>query len=85
MLKLNFIKNYSIKCHQCPPNTEVFDNFLQHHKPDVIIFDRFIMEEQFSWKVPSNTFKILDTQDLHFLRQERMNYTKKYNTIAPEV
>ena len=43
------------------------------------------MEEQFGWKVDSNVFKILDTQDLHFLRKARMEYTKHHNTIAPEV
>ena len=75
----------SLLCWHCPPNEKSFDEFLNKENPSVIIFDRFLMEEQFGWKVDSNVFKILDTQDLHFLRKARMEYTKQHNTIAPEV
>jgi hypothetical protein len=42
--------------------------------PDVVLFDRFITEEQFGWRVLENcpnALRILDTEDLHFLRKAR--------------
>ena len=75
----------SISCSRCQPNSEQFDNFLKKINPDAVIFDRFIMEEQFSFKLPSSTLKILDTQDLHFLRIARMAYVEKNDTIANQV
>ncbi len=55
-------------------NDSSFDKLISELKPDVVIFDRFITEEQFGWRVSEqcpNTIKILDTEDLHFLRKAR--------------
>ncbi len=55
-------------------NDSKFDAYVSELKPDVVLFDRFIMEEQFSWRVrgaSSDTLLVLDTSDLHFLRRAR--------------
>jgi glycosyltransferase involved in cell wall biosynthesis len=55
-------------------NHESFDSFLLQCNPEVVLFDRFIPEEQFGWRVADvlpNALKILDTEDLHFLRDAR--------------
>ena len=42
--------------------------------PDVVLFDRFMIEEQFGWRVTEqcpNAVKLLDTEDLHCLRKGR--------------
>ena len=47
--------------------------------PDVVIFDRYMTEEQFSWRVKEacpNAIRILNTEDLHSLRQARHNAVK---------
>lgn len=55
-------------------NDSEFDQVLTQLNPSVVIFDRFIMEEQFGWRVAQccpNALRILDTEDLHFLRAAR--------------
>ncbi|MDX1279169.1 glycosyltransferase family 4 protein [Oceanihabitans sediminis] len=55
-------------------NNASFDAFIQALQPDVVLFDRFMMEEQFGWRVAEvcpNALRILDTEDLHFLRKGR--------------
>jgi hypothetical protein len=48
--------------------------------PAVVLFDRFMMEEQFGWRVSENcpdALRLLDTEDLHCLRLARQNSLKK--------
>lgn len=55
-------------------NNPSFDEFLKQLQPDIVIFDRFMMEEQFGWRISETcpeAIKILDTEDLHCLRQYR--------------
>lgn len=55
-------------------NCSSFDDYIAGLKPDVVIFDRFMTEEQFSWRVEKvcpGALRILDTQDLHSLREAR--------------
>ena len=55
-------------------NDSAFDQWISELNPDVVLFDRFIMEEQFGWRVAEyckNAIRILDTEDLHFLRHAR--------------
>lgn len=52
-------------------NDASFDEFVSQLQPSVVLFDRYITEEQFGWRVSEqcpNALKILDTEDLHFLR-----------------
>lgn len=55
-------------------NHSSFDTFLAELMPDVVLFDRFMVEEQFGWRVTSccpNAIKLLDTEDFHSLRKAR--------------
>jgi glycosyltransferase involved in cell wall biosynthesis len=55
-------------------NNSSFDDFIKTLNPNIVIFDRFMMEEQFGWRVTKNcpnAIKILDTEDLHSLRKGR--------------
>ena len=43
-------------------------------------FDRFLTEEQYGWRVATyspNAIRILDTEDLHFLRKARQTAVKE--------
>lgn len=55
-------------------NNESFDEKIKELNPDIVLFDRYVTEEQFGWRVSENcpnALKIIDTEDLHFLRAAR--------------
>lgn len=55
-------------------NHSSFDFFVKDLNPEVVLFDRFMTEEQFGWRITENcpdALRILDTEDLHFLRKTR--------------
>ena len=55
-------------------NDSSFDAEIKSLNPDVVLFDRFMIEEQYGWRVMENcpnALRILDTEDLHFLRKAR--------------
>jgi glycosyltransferase involved in cell wall biosynthesis len=61
-------------------NNTSFDDFIKELNPSIVLFDRFMMEEQFGWRVAENcpnAIRILDTEDLHFLRKTRHQQLKK--------
>jgi len=60
-------------------NHSSFDDFILERLPDIVLFDRFMSEEQFGWRVTAhcpNAIKVLDTEDLHFLRRGRQQAFK---------
>ena len=60
-------------------NDSSFDGYLQEINPNLVLFDRFMVEEQFGWRVSNvlpNAIKILDTEDLHCLRKARQEAIK---------
>lgn len=61
-------------------NDESFDTFIEKLSPKIVLFDRFVIEEQFGWRVSKScpdSLKILDTEDLHCLRLARENAFKE--------
>ena len=55
-------------------NDSSFDKLVKKISPDFVLFDRFLTEEQFGWRIAKNcpeAIRILDTEDLHFLRNAR--------------
>jgi len=61
-------------------NNPNFDAFVLQENPDIVLFDRFMIEEQFGWRVAEivpNAIRILDTEDLHCLRKIRQEAYKK--------
>jgi glycosyltransferase involved in cell wall biosynthesis len=61
-------------------NNSSFDFFIKELNPTVVLFDRFMMEEQFGWRVAENcpdALRLLDTEDLHCLRLARQKAFKE--------
>ncbi|WP_289042031.1 glycosyltransferase [uncultured Zobellia sp.] len=61
-------------------NDSTFDAVLKEIDPNIVLFDRFLTEEQFGWRVSENVpqaLKMLDTEDLHSLRKVRELAHKK--------
>ena len=55
-------------------NSQTFDDFIKKLQPSIVVFDRFMTEEQFGWRVAEHcpkALRILDTEDLHSLRYAR--------------
>jgi len=55
-------------------NCSSFDEYVESLSPDIVMFDRFMMEEQFGWRIDKycpDAIKILDTEDLQCLRNAR--------------
>jgi len=55
-------------------NCVSFDDFVRELKPYLVLFDRFMTEEQFGWRVAEhcpNALRMLDSEDLHCLREAR--------------
>ncbi|WP_440120860.1 glycosyltransferase [Tenacibaculum sp. Ill] len=68
-------------------NSSSFDDFIKELQPDVVLFDRFMMEEQFGWRVAEycpKALRVLDTEDLHFLRKTRHQQLKKGKQFSTE-
>jgi glycosyltransferase involved in cell wall biosynthesis len=61
-------------------NSDSFDKSIAQLMPDIVMFDRFMTEEQFGWRVAKNcpqALRLLDTEDLHCLRHARHEALKK--------
>lgn len=68
-------------------NNTSFDHYITDKKPDIVIFDRFMMEEQFGWRVEKfspDSLRVLNTEDLHSLRQARHLALKQNRVFQTE-
>jgi glycosyltransferase involved in cell wall biosynthesis len=68
------LKELGLRVFSCAANDPRFDGLIRELDPDVVVFDRFVTEEQFGWRVEENApnaLRVLDTQDLHCLRRAR--------------
>lgn len=67
-------------------NCSSFDHWIAELQPDVVLFDRFMLEEQFGWRVEAacpNALRLLDSEDLHFLRAARQEAFKEKRQLQP--
>ncbi len=74
------LQDFKIKKVQIALNNISFDNLITDLQPNIVVFDRFLTEEQFGWRVAENApqaVRILDTEDLHSLRTARFEAFKK--------
>ena len=74
------LEAHGIKVEPIALNCESFDQFIQELQPDVVLFDRFMMEEQFGWRVTEfcpQALRILDSEDLFCLRHARHDAFKQ--------
>ncbi|GAA4281155.1 glycosyltransferase [Gaetbulibacter aestuarii] len=68
------LEQFGISLKQIELNNASFDKFIETLQPEVVLFDRFMTEEQFGWRVAEHcpkALRILDTEDLHGLRKAR--------------
>ncbi len=74
-----------IETQEIKVNDSHFDQFITKVNPTAVLFDRFLMEEQFGWRVSEccpNALRILDTEDLQCLRDARhsaLKQNRKFN------
>lgn len=67
-------------------NSSSFDRFIKKLNPQMVLFDRFMTEEQYGWRVAEqcpNAMRVLDTEDLHFLRHARHEVLKEGREFQP--
>ncbi len=65
-------------------NCTSFDEFVSELQPYLVLFDRFMTEEQFGWRVAQqcpNALRMLDSEDLHCLREARRLTVLKNNSF----
>lgn len=68
-------------------NCSSFDVFVKELNPTIVLFDRFMMEEQFGWRVAENcpdALRLLDTEDLHCLRLARQKAFKEKRPFSTD-
>lgn len=61
-------------------NHSSFDAFISDLQPDVVLFDQFLMEEQFGWRVEKHcpdALRLLESSDLQSLRHARHQAVKE--------
>lgn len=69
-------------------NHASFDSFVSTLNPDTVLFDRFLTEEQFGWRVAKfapQALRILNTEDLHSLRNSREKSVKSNQTFTTDL
>ncbi len=68
-------------------NDSSFDHFIKELDPQVAVFDRFMTEEQFGWRLAKyvpGCIRILNTEDLHSLRSVREVDLKSGDAFDPK-
>lgn len=63
-------------------NDDAFSDFILSYTPDIVLYDRFMVEEQFGWRIREvlpSVVHLLETQDLHFLRESRLKNSSFLN------
>ena len=79
------LKSLGIQTEQIKINDSGFDQFIKELNPHTVLFDRFMTEEQFGWRIAEqcpDAIRILDTEDLHSLRYGRHKALKQGRTFT---
>jgi len=78
----------AVRCKTIAVNDSSFDDFISALQPDIVLFDRFTMEEQFGWRVEKNcpdALRVIETIDLHCLRHGRHLQFKRCPEVVMQV
>lgn len=68
------LESLDVKTKKIKINDSGFDAFIKKLNPTIVLFDRFMTEEQFGWRITEycpEAIRVLDTEDLHSLRYGR--------------
>jgi glycosyltransferase involved in cell wall biosynthesis len=82
------LQSLGINISEIHVNHSSFDDFLIKTQPNMVLFDRFMMEEQFGWRVAKHcpdALRVLETIDLHCLREARHRQVKRTHAVALSV
>jgi len=82
------LKSKGISCYEIKINNAEFDIWVKRINPTHVMFDRFMMEEQFGCRVAEHcpkAFRIIDTEDLHGLRKVRQACFKRNTEFSIDV
>ncbi|UOY06449.1 glycosyltransferase family 4 protein [Muricauda sp. SCSIO 64092] len=66
-------------------NHSSFEDLAKKKNPDIVVFDRFMVEEQFGWRIAEscpNALRVSNTEDLHSLREYREVCLKRDSTFT---
>lgn len=78
------LKSLGVAEQEIKLNDTSFNTFLKEINPFLVLFDRYMIEEQYGWRVQQecpDALRILDTEDLHCLRYARQQAIKTGNTL----
>jgi O-antigen biosynthesis protein len=81
------LKSWGVAQTSIELNNSSFDNFITQSDPTIVLFDRFMTEEQFGWRVTEScpdALRILDTEDLHCLRYARQKAIKEKKPFSTD-
>jgi glycosyltransferase involved in cell wall biosynthesis len=76
------VTEHSILLNDCS-----FEHWLQQQAPQAVMFDRFMLEEQFGWRVElacPQALRILDMEDCHALRDARQRCFNAGQAVGAE-
>jgi len=79
------LKSLGVINHDIKLNDSSFNDWIKNLNPNIVVFDRFMIEEQYGWRVQQecpNAVQILDTEDLHFLRHARQQAIKSKTELS---
>ena len=79
------LQSISVDVKSIELNSSSFDDFIKVLQPNIVLFDRFMTEEQFGWRVAEhcpNAVRILDTEDFHGLRKGRAEALKNKEVFS---
>ena len=81
------LESIGIEKHSIRLNCSSFDEWVRTQSPDVVMFDRFMMEEQFGWRVEKHVpdaLRLLDMEDVHCLRDARHRAVKAGRNLSAD-
>ena len=81
------LESLGVQCYSIILNSSSFDAFIQDLAPTMVVFDRYITEEHYGWRVSENcpkALRILDSEDLHCLRKARQRAAKEQRVFCME-
>lgn len=82
------LKNLGVELVQINLNDDSFTELIQKLNPSLVVFDRFMTEEQYGWRVQQfcpDSIRVLDMEDVHAIRKSRGVSIKNKVNWQPEI
>lgn len=81
------LQQWDVAEHNITLNDSSFEQWLAALQPQAVMFDRFMLEEQFGWRVEQacpGAMRILDMEDCHALRLGRQQSVKESRALQDD-